>query len=515
MCVGSGRVDRRQTEKVGIGNPILVDKAGSILASAIEEYPLHMPRQGWVEQEPMDYWNAVCKATKQLIYATNISLQQIKGIVFTTQAMGIIPVNKEGVVLHRNISWVDGRAEKQATKIMRKFGGKAIFKKIIGVEITGKDVVPKLIWLKENRADIFNNTYKFLDVNGYLRYKCTNKMTAEWSGACSYSFDLKKKDWERLFFKLSGVGTDKLPDLVRSVDEVGTLTEQAANEMGLCAGLSVYGGCDDTQSAAVGTTAIGEGEAHIYVGTSAWVGVTTKHAMGFKNGIFCIQSADPEMNFVVGITESAGVNTEWLLSNFYKHEKSVLTNNALFELLENDIKQISAGSDFLIVTPWFLGERCPISTTTMRSTIFNLSHQHTRAHIARAHFEGVAYNLRWTIQNLEKDFGFKINELKVTGGGSYSNTWMQIIADITQRKIITTSQPKNAGALGAAMCAMVGSGTFNNFNEIQKLIQQKEIFVPNTGHQKIYNILFENYQSIFKQLKKTYESINHKRFELE
>lgn len=494
---------------------ILVDETGIILASAIEGYPLYMPKPGWVEQEPIDYWNAICKATKQLVKDAKIEIADIKGIVFTTQAMGIIPVNKHGLVLHRNISWVDGRAEKQAVSVMRKLGGKAIFKKIIGIEITGKDVIPKMVWLKENRPDIFNETYKFLDVNGYLRYKCTDKMTAEWSGACSYSFDLKKKDWERLFFKITGPGTEKLPDLVRSVDEVGLLTDKAASEMGLCAGIAVYGGCDDTQSAAIGTTAIGEGEAHIYVGTSAWVGVTTKETKPFRNAAVCLQSADPSMNIVVGITESAGVNTEWLLSNFYKQEKETLSTNALFELLENEVKQVSVGADFLIVTPWFLGERCPISTTTTRSTIFNLSHQHTRAHIARAHFEGIAYNLRWTIQNMENDFGFKIDELRVTGGGTYNNTWMQIIADITQRKIITTSQPKNAGALGAAMCAMVGSGTFDNFKEIQKLIQTKEEFLPNLSTKKVYDILFENYQSIFHQLRKTYSNINHQRFELE
>jgi xylulokinase len=183
-------------------------------------------------------------------------------------------------------------------------------------------------------------------------------------------------------------------------------------------------------------------------------------------------------------------------------------------LLENEVKQISAGAEYLIVTPWFLGERCPVSTTTTRSTIFNLSHQHTRAHIARAHFEGIAYNLRWTIQNLEKDFGFRIRELKVTGGGTYNKTWMQIIADITQCTIVNTSQPKNAGALGAAMCAMVGSGTFSNFSEIQKLIQETERFLPNADNKKVYDVLFENYQQIFHQLRKAYSNINHQRFEI-
>ena len=494
---------------------ILVDETGIILASAIEGYPLSMPKPGWVEQEPIDYWNAICKATKQLIAAAKIDTNQIKGIVFTTQAMGIIPVNKQGDVLYPNISWVDGRAEKQARKIMRKIGGKSVFSTIAGVEITGKDVVPKLLWIKENKPELFKQTYKFLDVNGYLKFKCTDKMTAEWSGACSYGFDLKNKSWENLFFKLAGISIDKLPDLVRSTDEVGKLTETASKELGLQTGIPVYGGCDDTQSAAIGTTAINEGEAHIYIGTSAWVGVTTKNACAFKRGIFCLQSADPNMNIIVGITESAGVNTEWLLNNFYKEEKSSLTPKEVFALLEEEVKQIEAGADYLIVTPWFLGERCPVSTTTTRSTIFNLSHQHTRAHIARAHFEGIALNLRWTIRSLEKRFGFKINELKITGGGTFSNTWMQIIADVTQRTIINTSQPKNAGALGAAMCAMVGSNTFKDFNEIQKLIKQTEVFVPNLANKKIYDVLFKSYQDIYYSLNKTYTDINHQRFELE
>lgn len=493
---------------------ILVNQSGVIVASAIEHYPLYTPNPGWAEQDPLDYWKASCQATKKMMTYVKIDLTTIKGIAFTAQAMGVIPVNKDGEILYPNITWVDGRAEKQAVNIMRRMGGERLFKRIIGIKITGKDVIPKMIWLKENRSEIFNNTYKFLDVNGYLRYKCTGRMTAEWSGACSYSFDIKKKDWERLFFKITGVGTDKLPDLVRSVDEVGLLTEQAAGEMGLSAGIPVYGGCDDTQSAAVGTTAIGEGEAHAYLGTSAWVGVMTKKAMGFKNGAFCLQGADPEMNIVVGVTESAGVNTEWLLSNFYEHEKKTLSEQELFDYLENEVKQIEAGSEYLIVTPWFLGERCPINTTTTRSTFFNLSHQHTRAHIARAHFEGIAYNLRWTIQSIEKDFGFQIKDLKVTGGGTYSSTWMQIIADITQRKVTTTSQPKNAGALGAAMCAMVGSGTFKDFSEIQQLIQERESFMPNTNHKAIYDTLFETYQQIYQQLSASYAKINHKRFEL-
>ncbi|MBP7257374.1 MAG: FGGY-family carbohydrate kinase [Chitinophagales bacterium] len=492
---------------------ILIDTNGNLLATAIEEYPLFTPNPGWVEQEPEDYWNAICKATNRIIQSSNISKENIKGIAFSTQAMGVIPVDENGNLLYRNISWVDGRAEEQAVKAMKYFGGKRIFKLIAGIELTGKDVIPKIIWLKDKHPEIYKKTHKILDVNGYLKYKCSGKMVAEWSGACSYAFDVKKKDWERLFFKLCKIDLTKLPDLVRSIDLVGNLTPEAAFQLGLTQNTCVFGGCDDTQSAAVGTTAIGEGEAHIYVGTSAWVGVTTSKNLKFKNAAVCLQSADPKKNIVVGITESAGINTQWVVDTYYQNEKEKLSEQDLFSLIEKEINNTNAGADYLLMTPWFLGERCPISTTTTRSTLFNLTHQHTRGHIARANFEGIGFNLKWTIDNLEKDYGFRFDTLKITGGGSKNKSWMQLIADITNRKIITTSQPVNAGAFGAAMCAMVGSGTFKDFSEINKLIQCVDTFIPNPKHTKIYNELFNIYKSVFHQLNKTYQQINKARFE--
>lgn len=492
---------------------ILVDQKGAIIASASAEYPLYMPQDGWVEQVPSDYWKGICQATQQMVADSGVNVLDIRALAFSTQAMGIIPVTQSGEVLYNNISWVDGRAEEYAVKAMRKFGGKRIFKAIVGVEITGKDVIPKLLWLKDKEPEIWQKTHKVLDVNGYLKYRCTGKMVAEWSGACSYAFNLKSKDWENIFFKVTGVGTEKLPELVQSTDLVGTLTEQAAQELGLGTHVKVYGGCDDTQAAAVGTTAIGEGEAHIYTGTSAWVGVMTHGAPKFKNGVFTLQSADPNMNFVVGITESAGVNTEWLLENFYQEELASMSKKEVFELIEEEVQSTEAGADYLLMTPWFLGERCPVSTTTTRSTLFNLTHQHTRAHIARAHFEGIAHNLKWSIANIERDFKFKIQSLKITGGGSLNDTWMQIIADVTEKEIITTSQALHAGALGAAVVVMVGDGALSGFDEVTRLIQTDQVFKARPEQSAVYRKMHQSYQAVFKGLEQAYKNINQERFE--
>jgi xylulokinase len=490
----------------------LVSNKGKVLAHHTTSYPFQYPKPGWVEQNPEDYWNGVAENTRTIIGKGIADTSQVVGMVFSTQAMGIIPIDKDGEPLQANITWVDGRAEEQAQWLMKMLGGKKIFKKIIGVEITGKDVIPKLRWLKQNKPEIYQKADCILDVNGYLKFRATGKKVFEWSGACSYGFNLKTKDWERFVFKAAGVDLKKLPPLVRSTDMIGQLTPEAARELNLPENIKVFGGCDDTQSAAMGSGANGEGQAHIYLGTSAWAGVTTQRNLKHKNGAFCLQSANPKANLLVGITESAGSNVDWLIDNFYKLEKADPKIENIYNFLNSETEGIPDGSDHLIFTPWLLGERCPVSTTTTRGTIFNLSLEHHRGHIVKALLEGIGYNLRWILENYERDFGFRVNTLRAIGGGSVNDQWVQGIANITGKKIETITEPKMAGAIGAATCAFVGSGVFKDFSEVSQLIHVDKVFTPQPEKQKIFDTLFQTYKAIYSDLKKTYKKINLKRF---
>jgi xylulokinase len=147
---------------------------------------------------------------------------------------------------------------------------------------------------------------------------------------------------------------------------VGTLTSEAAKELGLPMDVKVFGGCDDTQSAAIGSGATEEGEAHIYLGTSAWAGITTRKNLKHKNGAVVLQSADPQHSLLVGITESAGANLDWMIEKFYKLEKDDPAISNIYAFINEETAGIPPGSDHLIFTPWLLGERCPVSTTTTR-----------------------------------------------------------------------------------------------------------------------------------------------------
>lgn len=490
----------------------LVSSEGEILAHTTAGYGFTHPNPGWVEQDPDDYWKGSVENTHRILEESKVDPDQILGIVFSTQAMGIIPLDKEGNKLKNNITWVDGRAEKQARSLMNLLGGKKVFEKLIGVEITGKDVIPKIKWLKQNEPELYNLCETILDVNGYLKFRATGRRVFEWSGACSYGFDLKKKDWERLVFKAAGVDLSKLPPLVRSTDVVGQLTPEAAREMGLPARVNVYGGCDDTQSAAVGSGSTGEGDAHIYLGSSAWAGITTGKNLKHKNGAVVLQSADAAKNLLVGITESAGSNLDWLIEKFYKMEKGDPAIKDIYAFLNKETEGIPPGCDHLVFTPWLLGERCPVSTTTTRGTIFNLGLEHTRGHFVKALLEGVGFNLRWIFENYQRDFGFQPQKIRAIGGGSANGQWMQGIADITGMSVETTTQPTMAGAIGVAACAFVGSGTYSSFNEVNTYITVKESFYPEIGTKEVYNELFSSYKNVYSGLKKAYIKANRVRF---
>ncbi len=491
---------------------VLVDFNGNITTTVTEPYPTYYPAPAHVEQDPNDYWKAVCVTTKAIIKKANIDAEDIKGIIFSTQAQGVIPVDEQGNNLMNNITWVDGRAEKQAQGIMKKLGGQKVFTMIVGTPIMGKDCVAKMAWVKEERPEIYAKTKYFLDVNGWLKFKCTGEMYAELSGASSYGLDLKKKSWMSAF-PLIGVDMKRLPPLCRSTDMIGKgITAKAAEECGLKEGTPVFGGCDDVQAAAVGSGMCGDGDTHIYLGTSAWVATTSKTANKFMHGAAAIQSADPEMNLIAGITEAAGSNIQWICDQFFAHEKEQL-GEGIYAYMDDVIKNVPAGSDHLICTPWMQGERCPVSSTTTRSTLFNINPIHTREHLMRAVYEGVAYNLRWILENYRKDYGFEGNNFRIIGGGALDDGWMQIIADATGCNFGVVKNPRNAGALGCAIIALIGLKELKSFSDARSFVQIDKTYKPNPANKKIYDELFRDYKTLYKSLRMPYIKANSKRFE--
>jgi xylulokinase len=500
---------------VGTGGnkAVLVDTEGNIQTSAFQAYPIHYPRPDWAEQEPEDWWNAVAATTRQVLALSGVAPQDVLAMTYTTQLLGIVPMGVDRQPMRPAIIWLDGRAPGQAERIMRRFLGRRVFAAIAGAELSGKDGLPKLLWLKENEPQVYSGMTCFLDVNSYLIYRATGEIAFEWSCASAFGFDLKQKDWLRGVIRYIGLDLAKFPPLVRSIDQVGGLTAEAAAECGLQQGTPVFGGGGDVAGAAVGSGATGEGEGHIYLGTSGWIGVTTSKKTTGRHGIACLQSADPDKALLMAEMETAGACLKWIADEFYQAEGSDPDVASVYALMDQEVERVPAGSDFLVYTPWLCGERAPVADTWVRSTFFNLSANHTREHLLRAVYEGVAYNLRWIIEVVERHYGFRLPALRAIGGGAQGAPWLQIIADVTGRRIEMVYPPQEAGSVGAALTAAVGLGLYPDFDALKGIVHVGRVFEPQPANAGVYATLYGAYQRIYDQLRHLYREVNEVRFQ--
>jgi xylulokinase len=492
---------------------VLVDVDGNVRATAHAPYPVRYPRPDWSEQDPEDWWRAVASTTRQVLEQADVPPDQVLCMVHTTQMLGIVPMAADGRTLRPAIIWLDGRAPEQAQRIMRKFLHRRVFAAAAGAELSGKDGLPKLLWLKENEPDVYHEMSCFLDVNGYLTYRATGRMVFEWSGASAFCLDLKKRDWMWWLIRYLGLDADKFLPLVRSVDQVGSVTPQAAQACGLLAGTPVFGGGGDAPGAAVGSGAVGEGDGHIYLGTSGWVGVVTRKTPTGRHGVAAIHSVDPEKALLFAEMETAGACLKWIADEFYHHEQADPSIPNVYALMDEKVAEMPPGADFLICTPWMYGERSPVSDTWVRSTFFNMSADHTREHLLRAVYEGVAYNLRWMIEIVEKTFGFPLPVLRVIGGGARGAPWMQIIADVTGRRVETVASPQEAGAVGIALAAAVGLGLYPDFEALKGVVRVEREFEPQAGNGEVYGCLYAAYRRIYRCLRRLYREVNEVRFQ--
>jgi len=491
----------------------LVDVEGGVHGRSVSSYQIKYPRPGWAEQDPEGWWKAMTLSTRQLMAETGVSPADILCVVNATQMLGIVPMDDAGVALRPGIIWLDNRASEEARWVMSKFLGPTVFAAIAGASITGKDGIPKLIWLKRNEPDMYKRMKCFLDVNGYLNYRCTGNMVMNWSSASAFGLDLKKKIWLETIFKYVGFDTKKLAPLVRSTDKIGGLTKEAAALMGLLEGTPVMGGAGDVPAAAVGSGAVGEGEGHISIGTSAWVGVVTSRTPTGKSGVVSTHSADPGKALLLGQMELAGGCLKWLGDEMCRLEKADTTMSNIFGFMDSKVEQVPAGSDYLIFMPWMYGERAPVADAFVRGGFVNLVPEHTREHMIKAVYEGVAYNLRWIIEVIETQFKFPLPTLRIIGGGALGHPWMQILADVTGKRIETVRNPQEAGAVGAAMTAAVGLGIYKDFESLKVVVSSDHAFEPRAANREVYDFLYKRYKELYTDLKGFYTRINKERCE--
>jgi len=502
----------------------IISTHGEIMGFNVEEYELFHHEQGCAEQDPNDWWNSLIKTTQALLAQNIVPVEDIIAISSSNQMDGTIPIDEKGNILHNCITWLDTRG---APSIRKHCGGSFIeynflklvkFLKRTGAApgLSGKDILAHILWLKDNHNEIYEKTWKFMDCKDYMNYRLTGKVATSYDCAI-LTFLLNTRDINNIYYdekllEMVDIPRDKFPDPYPSTHILGTLTENVAKTLGLPTSIKVILGAGDMSSAQIGSGQIDCNRAHISIGSSSWVMThAKKRKLDIAHSMPSIPSAIPGRYISFGEQESAGINLAWLRDNILYHKDKLLQQEEkpdVYKIFDSLVEETEPGSKKLIFTPWLWGERCPVEDHTVRGGFHNLSLEIERKHLLRAIYEGVAFNSRWVIEPLEKMMNHKLDPVVLIGGGAISDIWCQIYADVLNRTVKQHAHPKEGVSIGAALIGSVSLG-FITWEKIPDLIKYNKEYKPNPENREIYDELFEEFKTIYKNNKKMYRRLNH------
>lgn len=509
-----------------------IDKNIEMMAAASDGYKLYLLEGGGAEQDPEDFWSALCRTTHVLFEkCPSVKPSQIEGVSFCSQAQALILVDKDGNALTRSFSYLDQRARKEMKDGIGHgltISGGNVFKLIPSLLITGaapvsvKDPVWKYNWVKNNEPEKFKKVSKWLDVKEYLIARMTGKFVMTYDSAFgTLLYNLKKKRFSPFMCKMLGVNYDHMPPLIASTDCAGTLTKKAADELGLVEGVKVFGGGMDANLMGVGAGATALGDTHVYSGTSGWVGtITDKPKVDISTLIAAIVAAQPDKYNYYAELETAGKCLDWVKDHVALDEVGIYIQKKhitedfehkylnLYEYMTEVVRNARPGCDGVIFTPWMLGNRCPFEDPNARSMFFNVGLDTGKTELIRAVLEGICYHLRWMLEASAKNVQ-PSRVMRFVGGGALNPFTCQLLADITGHVVETVPSPQNSGAVGAAACVGIGLKLIPNFDKIKDFIPVTHTYKPDLSLKAdVYDRNFKVFKNLWPSNKENFAALN-------
>lgn len=479
------------------------NKQGEVLSTATGDYAVYYPKQGWAEQNPEEWWVAVCSAIKEALEKSSIDPKQIAGVGIDGQSWSAIAVDEEGNVLTNTPIWMDTRAQDICEELNEKIGADTIFD-LAGNSLQPSYTTAKIIWYQKNMPEVYEKIDKILQSNSYIAYKLTGNMTQDVSqGYGFHCFDMHTGTWDDEMCEKLGIPRSFLPEIYACHEVVGMVTEKAAKECGLAIGTPVVAGGLDAACGTLGTGVIHNGETQEQGGQAGGMSICTDTYTADPRLILSYHVV-PNCWLLQGGTTGGGGVMRWLEREFadYEREEGKRVGKSSLQLFNEEAEVISPGSDGVVFLPYMSGERSPIWDPNAKGIFYGLDFSKTKGHFIRAAMEGVALSLKHNLE-IAEEAGAKVEVLRAMGGSANSLLWTQIKSDVTGKPIVVPSSD-TATTLGAVILAGVGIGMYKDFEEAVELtVENKRFHEPNQEHFKAYEKNYEIYLELYKNLKET------------
>ena len=481
----------------------LFSREGTVVAQANVEYNVFHAAGGVVEQDPEEWYLAVCQGIQKVLAQSGVDPKAIAGVGVDGQSWSAIPVSESGEVLARNPIWMDTRAADIAAQTLERVG----FERIFAVSGNGFEPTystPKMLWFKQHRPDVYRKTKRFLQSNSWIVYRFTNVMTQDKSqGYGIHAFDMKRGVWDEALCDELGLEREHLPEIVDCDAVVGTITSKAAAETGLAVGTPVVAGGLDAACGTLGAGVIHPGQVQEQGGQAGGMSICLDHAVAHPKLILSFHVLSDRW-LLQGGTVGGGGALRWFRRELGAAEEAQASAAHLnaFEVLSQEAAGVPVGSNGVVFLPYMAGERSPIWDRDAKGVFYGLSYATTRADMVRAVMEGCAFTLEHNLRT-SAETGVQVEELVAMGGAANSHVWTQIKADVSGKRISVPSSD-TATTLGAAILAGIGTGFYASYDDaVAATIKVTRVHEPDLDNHARYRASYQCFRDIYENLKGT------------
>ncbi len=481
---------------------ILLNAQCRIVSKHVVEYPVSVPRPGWAEQQPEAWWEAVAASIRRV--AAEVEPARIRMIGLSGQMHGLVALDAHDRVVRPAILWNDQRSAPQCEQIYARVGGREGLRAYTSNPMLPGYTGGKILWLREHEPQSYAAIATVLLPKDYIRQRMTGVRATDVSDASGTGlFDVANRRWAVDLLELLELPAAWFPTVHESVEVVGALQNAVAAELNLPAGIPVVAGGGDAVMQTVGSGAVTSDVALIVIGTGGNVTVSLPRPIenpGSTLQLFC--HVTPGQWVAMGVTLSAGASLKWYRDTLGGLEALLARelHRDVYTLLSQEAAQAPAGSNGLLFLPYLQGERCPHVDVDARGVFVGMGLATGKAEIVRSIMEGVTYSLRDVLEVIEAA-GVRPSIVRSSGGGSSSELWRQIQADVFGRDVTTLDHSEDAGALGAAIIAGVAADLWPSAEAAVALLPARTHDHPNPSATATYERLFGIYRSLYPALK--------------
>jgi xylulokinase len=472
----------------------IIDETGVVLGEASHPVTTTVRQFGWSEQDPADWFAALCAAVPAALKAANLKAEAITGIGISAGAHIPVLTDESGTVLYPAIMWNDQRSAEQAAALHARAGEKIIATALNRVNPTW--TLAMLAWLQAHEPSVIARTKRLYLAKDYLRFCLTGTWETDFSDAIGALLgDNATKTWSPELCALIGWDMATLPPIVPPTQITGTVTADAVARTGLHPGTPVVCASNDTTVEFFGAGAVRPGIGAVKLATAGVLFLATE-GPSVNPPVSCYPHIIDGMYYTATGTNSCASAHRWL--------RDLMFEPGGFEAMDALAACIPPGADGLLFHPYLQGERAPYWDPLLRADFIGLTISHHKAHFARALYEGIGFSIR-DLLDAARALGLDFGTIRLMGGGARSAVWRQIIADITGLAI--ERMESSDASFGAALIAGIGTSTFTSpADAVTKCVRLMDTTHPDPARHKFYSDLF----GIYKDAQAALASVNHR-----